>query len=248
MNFSLRQTQWMTASRCSHLSSSRASLVISEISTEHIHYHERPQPFWKIHHLSTIQQKCDQVLTLCYITKKGRDLLIVKNLTSPQLYLNTGYKKTPFCYVVSSKTFQTVFSPKNASQWYSLLQCCKTIKTVVINHKTTDETEDISKICLKNKKVSKTRLFHKCKAPLHPGICDNKYHTINIYVGGLKSFWHSQRETWDKRPLVTESDRSCCHRHTTSMITHFCRSPWLYGLRRQHRGKVKSSRPSLQPT
>ena len=69
-----------------------------------------------------------------------------------------------------------------------------------------------------------------------------------FYEGGLKSSRPSLPETRDKRPLGRESDRSWCHRHTTSMMKLFGSSPWLHGHRGQHTGKVKSSRPSLQRT
>ena len=67
------------------------------------------------------------------------------------------------------------------------------------------------------------------------------------FEGGLKSFRPSLRETRDKRPLDRESNRRWCHRHTMSMIKLFWSqpmAPWASG---QHTGKVKSSRPSLQP-
>ena len=34
----------------------------------------------------------------------------------------------------------------------------------------------------------------------------------------MKSYRPSLRETWDKRPLGRDPDRSWCHRHTTSML------------------------------
>ena len=43
----------------------------------------------------------------------------------------------------------------------------------------------------------------------------------NYYEGGLKTYRPSLPETRDKRPLGKESDRSWCHRHTTSMIKLF---------------------------
>ena len=67
-------------------------------------------------------------------------------------------------------------------------------------------------------------------------------HHSGPFEGGLKSFRPSVRETRDKRPLNRESDRSWCHRHTTSIKSFFDRSLWLYGHRGQHTGKVKSSR------
>ena len=69
-----------------------------------------------------------------------------------------------------------------------------------------------------------------------------------IYEGDLKSFRPSLHETRDKQPLGRYPDRSWCHRHTKSMIQLFFRlSPWLHGHQRQHTGKVKSFRTSLQP-
>ena len=41
------------------------------------------------------------------------------------------------------------------------------------------------------------------------------------YEGGQNSFKHSLREIWDKKPLDRESNKSWCHRHTTSMIKLF---------------------------
>ena len=45
--------------------------------------------------------------------------------------------------------------------------------------------------------------------------------SVCIYEGGLKGFRPSLRETGDKRPLVRESNRSWCRRHTKSMIKLF---------------------------
>ena len=67
------------------------------------------------------------------------------------------------------------------------------------------------------------------------------YRHISKYEGDLKSSWPSITETWDKRPLGRELDRSLCHRHTTSIIKLLVRSSWLHGHRRQYTGKVKSS-------
>ena len=70
----------------------------------------------------------------------------------------------------------------------------------------------------------------------------------NVIRGQGEKFSANLRETRDKRLLGRDPDRSWCYRHTTSMIKFFCRSPWLHGHRWQHTSKVKSSRPSLQPT
>ena len=50
---------------------------------------------------------------------------------------------------------------------------------------------------------------------------------------------YNRREIRDKRPLGRNTDRSCCQRHTTSIIKLFGRRPWLHGHRRQHTDKVK---------
>ena len=50
-----------------------------------------------------------------------------------------------------------------------------------------------------------------------------------MYEGGLKRFRPSQPETRDKRSLGKASERSWCHRHTTSMIKICCSqsmAPW----------------------
>ena len=44
---------------------------------------------------------------------------------------------------------------------------------------------------------------------------------MRSYKGGLKSSRPSLPQTRDKRPLGRESNRSWCHRHTTSMIKLF---------------------------
>jgi len=61
-----------------------------------------------------------------------------------------------------------------------------------------------------------------------------------MYEGKVKSSQPSLHETWDKRPLGRELDRSWCLCHTMSM--------GLHGHWRQHTGKVKSCRLSRQVT
>ena len=68
------------------------------------------------------------------------------------------------------------------------------------------------------------------------------------YEGGLKSFWPSLHETWNKRPLVRESNRIPGVTATLRVwLSFFGHSPCFHGHRGQHAGKVKISRPSLQP-
>ena len=67
-----------------------------------------------------------------------------------------------------------------------------------------------------------------------------------MYEDKVKSSRPSLRETWDKRPLGSHPDRSWCHRHASVKL--FWSQPMSHGHRQQHTGKVKNSRPSVQPT
>ena len=58
------------------------------------------------------------------------------------------------------------------------------------------------------------------------------FKVYSIYEGGLKSFRTSLRETRNTQPSDRESNRSWCHRQTTSMIKLFWSqpmSPWASG-------------------
>ena len=50
----------------------------------------------------------------------------------------------------------------------------------------------------------------------------------------MKSSWPSLHQTWDKRPLDRESDKSWCHRHTMSMIKLFWSQPMYPWTKQQH--------------
>ena len=67
-------------------------------------------------------------------------------------------------------------------------------------------------------------------------------HIIDITYGGkVKSSRPSLCEIREKRPLSRESDRSWCHRHTTSMIKLFWSQPmalWASGSSIRARWKV----------
>ena len=70
---------------------------------------------------------------------------------------------------------------------------------------------------------------------------------VSMYEGGLKGFRPSLHETRDKRPLDRESNRSWCHRHTTTMIKFFwsqLMAPWASGAAY---GQGEKFWPSLQP-
>ena len=63
------------------------------------------------------------------------------------------------------------------------------------------------------------------KEVLSTSVFSQKILKIIFNVGGLKSFPTSPPETRDKLPPGKESDRSWCHRHTTSMKKLFRSQP-----------------------
>ena len=111
----------------------------------------------------------------------------------------------------------------------------------------THDSDSLNSLLPEYRKLLKNEKELQAQFKRQPAHLDRLYGNY-MYEGKVKSSRPSLREIRDKQPLGRDPYRSWCQCHTTSMIKLYGHCQWFHGHWWQHTGKVKSSRPSLQPT